>query len=179
MFDTDSSRIARPGACIRLCSQQRTVSYRRTTVTVATAERYSLWGDSRKSLCRRKFYPRVYVRLSRSIVFGPAVLVALIAGGGLVLTRFPILSVGSVTIQTSMVVGLIAGILLVPSIVSQYRSRERRESIQWALFAVGIPLSLSQRSPFDWVGVLAVCLSIAVAWAVDRRLLRLTFRHAE
>ncbi len=112
--------------------------------------------------------------LSRSTVFGSVILVALIAGGALVVAQFPTLSVGNVAIQTPVVVGLISGLLLVPSVVSQYRSGENRESIRWTLFAVGIPLSLTQRSPFDWVGVLAILLSLVVAWEIDRRIFRLT-----
>lgn len=109
--------------------------------------------------------------LSRSPSFGYVVLLVFIAGGALVVTQFPTLSVGSATIWTPVLIGLVSGILLVPYIVSRYRSGENRESIRWTLFAVGIPLSLTQRSPFNVVGVLAVLLSLAIAWEIDRRLL--------
>jgi hypothetical protein len=112
----------------------------------------------------------VYVHLSRSTVFGSVILVALIASAAWVVAQFPTLSVGNVTVQTPVLIGLLSGILLVPSILSQYRSGETRESIRWALFAVGIPLSLTRQSPFDWIGVLAVLVSLAVAWELDRRL---------
>ena len=112
--------------------------------------------------------------LSRSNLFGPVTFIVLIAIGVVVVVQFPTLSVGGRTIQTPLLGGLISGILLVPSIVSHYRSGKKRTTIRWALLAVGIPLSLTQHSPFDWVGVLAVVLSLAVAWDIDRRLLQLT-----
>ena len=98
----------------------------------------------------------------------------LIAVGVLAVAQFPTLSVGGRTIQIPLLGGLVSGILLDPSIVSHYRSGEDRATVRWALFAVGIPLSLIQRSPLDWVGVLAVVLSLTVAWKIDRRLLQLT-----
>lgn len=109
------------------------------------------------------------MQLSRSTVLSSVVLVALVAGGALIVTRFPTVSVGSVTIQTPVLAGLISGILLVPSIFSHYRSGEQRESVRWTLFAVGVPLSLTQRSPINLAGVLIVFLSLAVAWEIDRR----------
>jgi len=98
----------------------------------------------------------------------------LIGVGVLIVALFPTLSVGGRTIQTPLLGGLVSGVLLVPSIVSHYRAGERRETIRWALFALGIPLSLTQRSPLDWVGVLAVVLSLAVVWEIDQRFFHLT-----
>jgi len=114
------------------------------------------------------------MHLRRSNFFGAVAFLLLIAVGAVVVTQFPTLTVGGRTIQTPLLGGLISGILLVPSIVSHYRSGELRATARWAFFAVGIPLSLTQRSPFDWIGVLAVVLSLAVAWKIDRRLLQLT-----
>jgi hypothetical protein len=93
-----------------------------------------------------------------------------IAGGAWIVTQYPTLSVGSATVQTPVIVGLIGGSLLVPSIISQYRAGETRESIRWALFAGGIPLSLTQRAPLDVVGVLAILLSLVLALKIDHRL---------
>jgi len=114
------------------------------------------------------------VHLDRSNLFGLIAFIILVAVGVLVVAQFPTLSVGRWTIETPLLGGLVSGILFVPSIVSHYRSGEKRETIRWGLFAVGIPLSLTQRSPFDWIGVLAVVLSLAVAWKIDRRLLQIT-----
>lgn len=137
-------------------------------------QRSSPQGDLAKYLSDVPFYSQLSVHLSRSNLFGPAVFVILIAVVVLAVAQFPTLSVGGWTIQTPLLGGLVSGILLVPSIVSHYRSGEQRATIRWALFAVGIPLSLTQRSPFDWVGIVAVVLSLAVAWEIERRLLPLT-----
>ena len=101
-------------------------------------------------------------------------LTVFIAVGAIVITQVPTVSVNEITVRTPVIVGLISGILLVPSIISHYRSRNNRKAIRWALFAFGIPLSLTQRSPFNLLGVLAVLLSVALAWDIDHRLFRTT-----
>ena len=73
------------------------------------------------------------------------------------------------TARTGVVLGVVAGLLLLPAVVSHARAGERRQALRWALFAVGVPLSLGPGS-FAWLGVLAVVGSLAVGRGVDRRL---------
>ena len=81
--------------------------------------------------------------------------VVLVAVEGVALARSPTVTVGGMTARTGVVVGVVAGLLLLPAVVSHARAGERRQALRWALFAVGVPLSLGPGS-FAWLGVLAV-----------------------
>ena len=109
--------------------------------------------------------PSLNSRIVRLTMF-----LGLVGGGAIVVTRFPTLTIGTASIQTSFVGGVLAGLLLLPSVVSHYKGGEQRNSLQWGLFAVGIPLSLMDHSLLPWLGVLAVIGSLGVGWEVDRRL---------
>jgi hypothetical protein len=102
---------------------------------------------------------------------GLAVLLVVGLVGVAVVARVPTISAGSVTVRTALLFGMLCGLLLVPSIVSHYRSGERRSALRWGLFAIGIPVSLLAQSGLAWLGVIAVVASLAVGWEVDRRLL--------
>lgn len=104
-----------------------------------------------------------------------AVLAVLVVGGTLLVARVPTLSIGGVTVRTGALAGVIGGLLIVPSVVSHYRSGEYRDGVQWGLFAVGIPLSLAGSMGLSWVGVLLLLLSLGVGADVDRRV-RAAFR---
>ncbi len=133
-------------------------------------------ADSNKYLCRRVLYRNLSVHLSKSTVFGPVLLILLIAFGAAVTNQFPTLSVGGVIVSKPVIVGLIGGLLLVALIISHYRSGEPREWTQWVLFGVGIVLALAQQPPFNWIGVLAIFLSFAVKWEIDQRLFKIVPR---
>ena len=81
--------------------------------------------------------PSLNSRIVRLTMF-----LGLVGGGAIVVTRFPTLTIGRASIQTSFVGGVLAGLLLLPSVVSHYQGGEQRKPLQWGLFAVGIPLSL-------------------------------------
>ncbi|NLV09656.1 hypothetical protein GOC74_06900 [Halomicrobium mukohataei] len=98
------------------------------------------------------------------------VLAGLVLGGAALLAWLPALSVRGVRVPTGVALGLVAGLALVPSIVSHHRSGETREAVQWGLFAIGVPLSLTQQGLLTWVGVAAVIFSVGVGQEVDRRL---------
>ncbi|ELZ96674.1 hypothetical protein C441_04009 [Haloferax sulfurifontis ATCC BAA-897] len=94
----------------------------------------------------------------------------LVSGGAIIVTRFSTLTIGTVSIRTSFVGGVLAGLLLLPSVVSHYKGGEQRKSLQWGLFAAGILLSLMDHALLPWFGALAVIGSLGVGWEVDRRL---------
>jgi hypothetical protein len=98
------------------------------------------------------------------------VLVVLIGGGVLVISSTPTVSIGGYTVPTGFVVGVLGGLFLLPAIVSQYRDGERREPLQWGLFAIGIPLSLTDQTILPWIGLLAILGSLGVGWDIDRRI---------
>ena len=74
----------------------------------------------------------------------------------------PTVTVGTHSIRTSFAVGVVGGSLLVPAVVSHYRGGERRDALQWGLFAVGVPLSLTDHAFLPLVGVLAILGSLGV-----------------
>ena len=113
--------------------------------------------------------PSLNSRVVRLMMF-----LGLVGGGAIVVTRFPTLTIGTASIQTSFVGGVLAELLVLPSVVSHYKSGEQRKSLQLGLFAVGIPLSLMDHTLLPWFGVLAVLGSLGVGWEVDRRLLEET-----
>lgn len=114
--------------------------------------------------------------LSKSTAFRSVLLILLIAFGAVVTIQFPTPSVGSVIISKPTIVGLIGGLLLVALLISHYRFGETREWTQLVLFGVGIVLALTQRPPFNWIGVLAIFLSLAVEWEIDHRLSNIVSR---
>lgn len=100
---------------------------------------------------------------------GRAVAFVVVVGvGAVALARYPAVTVGEVTARTGVVIGVIAGLALLPAVVSHARDGERRRALRWGLFAVGVPLSLAGGA-LAWAGVLAVVGSLAVGWTVDRR----------
>lgn len=107
--------------------------------------------------------------LIQSVTRRVAILAVLVVGGALLVARAPTLSIGGVTVRTGTVAGVIGGFLLVPSVVSHCRSGEYRRGARWALFAVGVPLSLARWMGLSWLGVLLLLLSLAVGAGVDRR----------
>lgn len=98
------------------------------------------------------------------------ILVALIGGGALVISSAPTVSIGGYTVPTGFAVGVLGGLFLLPAIVSHSREGEQRESLQWGLFAIGIPLSLTDQTVLSWIGLLAVLGSLGVGWQIDRRM---------
>jgi hypothetical protein len=97
---------------------------------------------------------------------------ALVAAGGALVTLVPTLSVGGVTVPTPPALALTASALLVPAVVSHHRAGEGRAALRWALWAVGVPLSLLAHPTLSALGVLAVLAALAVQFGADRRLRR-------
>jgi hypothetical protein len=98
------------------------------------------------------------------------VLAVLIGGGVLVISSPPTVSIGDYTVPTGFAIGVLGGLFLLPAIVSYYQDGERRESLQWGLFAIGIPLSLTDQAVLSWIGLLAILGSLGVGWKIDRRI---------
>ncbi|MFC6941218.1 hypothetical protein ACFQE8_14795 [Salinirubellus sp. GCM10025818] len=107
---------------------------------------------------------------SRDLFLRLGILVVLIGGGVLVISSAPTVSIGGYTVPTGFAVGVLGGLFLLPAIVSHYRDGEQRESLQWGLFAIGIPLSLSDQAVLPWIGLLAILVSLGVGWQIDRRI---------
>ena len=105
--------------------------------------------------------------LDSSVGRAVAVLV-LVGGGAVVLARHPTVSAGGATARTGVVLSVVAGVALLPAVVSHARDGERRRALRWGLFAVGVPLSLAGGS-LAALGVLAVLGSLVVDRGVDRR----------
>jgi len=116
------------------------------------------------------------VYLSKSTVLGSLLIILLTVFGAVVTIQLPTLSVAGVIISTPIFVGLIGGLLLAVLLISHYRFEGTREWTGLVLFGVGIILALTQRPPFNWLGVLAIFLSLAVEWEVDRHLFRVVSR---
>ena len=107
---------------------------------------------------------------SRDTFHRLGVLVVLIGGGVLVISSAPTVSIGDYTVPTGFAIGVLGGLFLLPAIVSHYQDGERRESLQWGLFAIGIPLSLTDQAVLSWIGLLAILGSLGLGWQIDRRI---------
>ncbi|GAB6862645.1 hypothetical protein ACFR97_16080 [Haloplanus litoreus] len=107
---------------------------------------------------------------SRDLFLRLGILVVLIGGGVLVISSAPTVSIGGYTVPTGFTAGVLGGFFLLPAIVSHYREGEQRESLQWGLFAIGIPLSLTDQAVLLWIGLLAILGSLGVGWKIDRRI---------
>ena len=95
---------------------------------------------------------------------------AICVGAGIVfVSQFPTISTDRMTVQTSFLVPLIAGLLLTPTIISSYRSNNQRGALQYALIAIGLPIALLQYPAISWIGVLAIWVSVGVGWELDRK----------
>ena len=114
--------------------------------------------------------------LSKSTVLGSLLIILLTVFGAVVTIQLPTVSVAGVIISMPIFVGLIGGLLLAVLLISHYRLEGTREWTGLVLFGVGIILALTQRPPFSWFGVLAIFLSLAVEWEVDRHLFRVASR---
>jgi len=95
-------------------------------------------------------------------------LVVLFGGLTVVFASVPTVSIGTRSVKIAVVVGVLAGVLLAPAVVSNYRDGERRDAFQWGLFAVGVPVSLTDHAFLPWVGVLSIFASLGVGLEVDR-----------
>lgn len=91
--------------------------------------------------------------------------------GAVAFALYPAVTVAGVTVPVGFVAGVVAGLLLLPSIADQYRGGDRRRALQWGLFGVGVPLSLTAVPVVREIGLLAVLGSAALAWKVDERVL--------
>jgi len=109
---------------------------------------------------------------SRDRLFRLGILVVLVGGGVFVISSAPTGSIGGYTVPTGFAVGMLGGVFLLPTIVSHYREGEQRESLQWGLFTIGIPLSLTDQTVLPWIGLFAILGSLAVGWQIDCRIHR-------
>jgi len=107
--------------------------------------------------------------LNRSTILKLVLVILLTVFGAVVAVQFPTTSVGIVSISKVGLISLIGGLLFVVLIISYYLFGKAAESTRLVLFGVGIVLALTQGSPFNWVGVLAILLSIVMEWIINHR----------
>lgn len=101
------------------------------------------------------------------------IIAILSALGAAIFCRFPTLSVGATSIQTSFIVALIAEILLISTAISAYWSGKQRVGLLFGMFAAGILLSQSQYSILPTLGTLTLLACAGVGLEIDKRLLRM------
>ncbi|MFC6724005.1 hypothetical protein ACFQE1_06380 [Halobium palmae] len=91
--------------------------------------------------------------------------------GSIVFALYPTVTVAGVTVLVGFSAGVVAGLLLLPSIVDHYRDGERRKALRWGLFGLGVPLALTALPAVREIGLLALVGSAGLAWELDERVL--------
>ena len=91
--------------------------------------------------------------------------------GAAIISQFPTLSVGATSVQTSLIVALVAGILLISTAISAYWSGKQRVGLLFGMFAAGILLSQIQYSILPTLGALTLLACAGIGLEIDKRLL--------
>ncbi|SEA40493.1 hypothetical protein SAMN04488065_3031 [Haloplanus vescus] len=107
---------------------------------------------------------------SEPTLFRPGILLVLVGVGALVISDAPMLALGEYRVSMGLLIGVLSGLCLLVPVISHYRNGETRESLQWGLFAVGIPLSLLNQAILSWLGLLVIAGSLGIGWGIDRRI---------
>ena len=106
----------------------------------------------------------------RSSAFRFLILAICIGAGAIFFSQFPTVSIGGLTVQTPFLAALIAGLLLMPTTISSYRSDDQRSALQYGLIVIGLPIALLQYPAVSWIGILAIWVSVGVGWKLDRKI---------
>ena len=69
--------------------------------------------------------------------------------GAAIISQIPIAMIGGLSLQTSFLFGILAGILSLWMSQSVYRNGNKRMAIQYGLLGLGVPLALSGYSPLS------------------------------
>jgi len=116
--------------------------------------------------------PQVKEMKLKKQLFGYAVVLFVVGAVAVFISRVPVVTVGDTTLRTGVLFGAATLVLLLPHVVSEYRSGNVRTAVQWGLFAVGIPLSLTSHTVVAAVGVAFVLSSLVLSLSIDRRFRR-------
>ena len=107
---------------------------------------------------------RIPIRRLGVIVIGSLI-------GAVSISQIPRTMIGGLSLQTSFLFGILAGILSLWTSQSAYRNGNKRMAVQYGLLGIGVPLALSRYSPLATLGAAMAVLSAGVAWRIDRRIL--------
>lgn len=86
-----------------------------------------------------------------------------------IISQIPRTTIGGLNLQTSFLLGILAGIFSLWTSQSAYRNGKKRTAIQFGLLGIGVPLALSGHAPLATFGAAMTVLSAGVAWRIDRR----------
>lgn len=107
---------------------------------------------------------RIPIRRFAVIIIGSLI-------GAAIISQIPRAMIGGLSLQTSFLFGILAGILSLWTSQSAYRNGNKRIAIQYGLLGLGVPLALSGYAPLATLGATMAVLSAGVAWRIDRRIL--------
>ena len=107
---------------------------------------------------------RIPIRRFAVIIIGSLI-------GAAIISQIPRAMIGGLSLQTSFLIGILAGIFSLWTSQSAFRTGKKRLAIQFGLLGIGVPLALSGYSPLGTLGIAMTLLSAGVAWRIDRRIL--------
>ena len=96
-----------------------------------------------------------------ALVLG-AVLIGLLAG-----FLVPTVTLGGVTMQTSLVLGVAGSLLVIAMGIQEYRTGETRARVMIGLYVLGFLLSLADYTPVVLLGILILLVSLGVGTELD------------